>query len=291
MSKVGRNDPCPCGSGLKYKRCCGSSITNENYIKPDIDSFSLYKDIAYKGNIGKQRRKFCIQYIDSKKRAQNTIKEKISADLAKKGKNITCAMGCCYCCANYVETTIQECEAIVYYLYTHEDVYNMFLKKYPEWRNNIKVHGDLFKNCANSENPILENNNSESVKYFNQNIYCPFLENQLCTIYEVRPNSCAGLVSLSSPDKCRSDNPEQPELIRMLTPNWSMYTSFYFNKLNGPVTAFMPIAVYEILKYGTFYYSKANILGLERLDMEFCHDKEVLSILKERGVLLKPIDD
>ena len=22
--KVGRNDPCPCGSGRKYKRCCGS---------------------------------------------------------------------------------------------------------------------------------------------------------------------------------------------------------------------------------------------------------------------------
>jgi len=21
--KIGRNDPCPCGSGLKYKRCCG----------------------------------------------------------------------------------------------------------------------------------------------------------------------------------------------------------------------------------------------------------------------------
>jgi SWIM/SEC-C metal-binding protein len=22
MPKVGRNEPCPCGSGLKYKRCC-----------------------------------------------------------------------------------------------------------------------------------------------------------------------------------------------------------------------------------------------------------------------------
>ena len=22
--KVGRNDPCPCGSGTKYKKCCGS---------------------------------------------------------------------------------------------------------------------------------------------------------------------------------------------------------------------------------------------------------------------------
>ncbi len=23
--KVGRNEPCPCGSGLKYKRCCGAN--------------------------------------------------------------------------------------------------------------------------------------------------------------------------------------------------------------------------------------------------------------------------
>ncbi|HAC32632.1 MAG TPA: hypothetical protein DCF70_08420 [Treponema sp.] len=22
-AKIGRNDPCPCGSGLKYKKCCG----------------------------------------------------------------------------------------------------------------------------------------------------------------------------------------------------------------------------------------------------------------------------
>jgi len=22
-AKVGRNDPCPCGSGKKYKQCCG----------------------------------------------------------------------------------------------------------------------------------------------------------------------------------------------------------------------------------------------------------------------------
>jgi preprotein translocase subunit SecA len=25
-AKVGRNDPCPCGSGKKYKRCCGSGV-------------------------------------------------------------------------------------------------------------------------------------------------------------------------------------------------------------------------------------------------------------------------
>jgi SWIM/SEC-C metal-binding protein len=25
--KVGRNEPCPCGSGKKYKKCCGSSAS------------------------------------------------------------------------------------------------------------------------------------------------------------------------------------------------------------------------------------------------------------------------
>jgi SEC-C motif-containing protein len=24
LAKVGRNDPCPCGSGKKYKKCCGA---------------------------------------------------------------------------------------------------------------------------------------------------------------------------------------------------------------------------------------------------------------------------
>jgi uncharacterized protein len=27
-AKIGRNDPCPCGSGKKYKRCCGSATVN-----------------------------------------------------------------------------------------------------------------------------------------------------------------------------------------------------------------------------------------------------------------------
>src|SRR5216684_916348 len=26
MSKIGRNEPCPCGSRKKYKRCCGSPV-------------------------------------------------------------------------------------------------------------------------------------------------------------------------------------------------------------------------------------------------------------------------
>ena len=28
--KVGRNDPCPCGSGKKYKNCCGSPTNRQS---------------------------------------------------------------------------------------------------------------------------------------------------------------------------------------------------------------------------------------------------------------------
>ena len=27
--KIGRNDPCPCGSGKKYKKCCGMNENND----------------------------------------------------------------------------------------------------------------------------------------------------------------------------------------------------------------------------------------------------------------------
>ena len=33
MSKPGRNDPCPCGSGKKFKKCCESKMS-----KPSIGS-------------------------------------------------------------------------------------------------------------------------------------------------------------------------------------------------------------------------------------------------------------
>jgi hypothetical protein len=30
MEKVGRNDPCPCGSGKKFKKCCESKVAKRS---------------------------------------------------------------------------------------------------------------------------------------------------------------------------------------------------------------------------------------------------------------------
>ena len=41
FDKIGRNDPCPCGSGKKYKNCCLKNGEYETHIE-------LNKDQAYK---------------------------------------------------------------------------------------------------------------------------------------------------------------------------------------------------------------------------------------------------
>jgi preprotein translocase subunit SecA len=33
--KVGRNDPCPCGSGQKFKKCHGAALEDENEAQAD----------------------------------------------------------------------------------------------------------------------------------------------------------------------------------------------------------------------------------------------------------------
>ncbi|RKN62008.1 hypothetical protein D7M11_35130 [Paenibacillus ginsengarvi] len=32
--KIGRNDPCPCGSGNKYKKCCLAKHNDEGFSNP-----------------------------------------------------------------------------------------------------------------------------------------------------------------------------------------------------------------------------------------------------------------
>jgi preprotein translocase subunit SecA len=33
--KVGRNDPCPCGSGQKFKKCHGAALEDESEAQAD----------------------------------------------------------------------------------------------------------------------------------------------------------------------------------------------------------------------------------------------------------------
>ena len=42
--KIGRNDPCPCGSGKKRKKCCGSSVSTQQPPVPIPDSKHYFRE-------------------------------------------------------------------------------------------------------------------------------------------------------------------------------------------------------------------------------------------------------
>lgn len=58
-AKIGRNDPCPCGSGRKYKRCClekgtlGPETIKETYLRKYNIHIKDHKDIEGIRNAGK----------------------------------------------------------------------------------------------------------------------------------------------------------------------------------------------------------------------------------------------
>jgi SEC-C motif len=65
-TKAGRNDPCPCGSGKKYKKCCELTLQNSRGntvllvivgllmaagVATGISSFMSEKDVARPGGV------------------------------------------------------------------------------------------------------------------------------------------------------------------------------------------------------------------------------------------------
>ncbi|MFC2026866.1 hypothetical protein ACFLUX_02705 [Chloroflexota bacterium] len=251
-----------------------------------IDPIRLNREIAYKGDIGQRRRKFCVKYIEKKK---GIIKE-LQADqiraAAKDGETITCPKGCAYCCLLYMQASVQECEAIVYHLYQNEFALATFLENYKDWRKRLRKNGDIFKKCAqtwlgkNTTGAGTEEFRAfaeETKRYQGQNIPCPFLHNNLCLIYEVRPFTCVGTVASTTPEWCNPSNSNKPKIY------WSRTSavidkSFYYKEIDGVVLAFMPIMVYGILEDG--YKMLSIVTGLKDLEKKALAEPQVKAVME-----------
>lgn len=283
--KIGRNDPCPCGSGRKYKKCCGATQQPTPVrVNKERDYVALNRAIAYKGKIGRIREEFCQNYINRKKSMIKEIEEDLADQTAAMGETIICHKGCFYCCSQYVGASLQESEVIVYYLYQHEEALSNFLKAYPIWRAKVRENEYPFNRVKQTFNEFVasgltkENKHAyfEATKlYLDQNIPCAFLSNSACSIYEVRPWACAGVVATTPGEWCSPSNDNKPSVyISRLTPK---EISFY-RETNSLIMLPAPLAVYEILNGGFIWLS--DIPGLDGLDDDAMNDPEVSKILK-----------
>jgi len=61
-NKIGRNDPCPCGSGIKYKKCC--LIKRQEYINQQREIERTINEFTKKSGESKSAEKEIPQESD-----------------------------------------------------------------------------------------------------------------------------------------------------------------------------------------------------------------------------------
>ncbi len=289
---VGRNEPCPCGSGRKYKKCCGaaeSAGAPEQPVSANMEYFALHQAIAYKGKIGEARANFCREYIASKQTALNEIELDQLEKTAARLETITCRKGCANCCTQYILGTLQECEAIVYYLYQHEDILADFMLAYPVWRNRVKQYDVAFKAVKDAvarqiREGVTEANtqayDEANVRFLKLNIQCPFQNKEgACSIHEVRPWNCAKPVVTTPSEWCHPStnlkNDKPSAYVSHLVPEEMPF----YRRTKSLNVLLVHLGVYEILTGGYAWLS--GISGLEGLEKEALNDPEVKAILSE----------
>ena len=89
MAKPGRNDPCPCGSGNKYKKCClakEEAVEREQLAKPDAQRAE--RTAAYTQNLREVKAAIAARLFGAGDADEDelTIASNAAADLVRAGK-------------------------------------------------------------------------------------------------------------------------------------------------------------------------------------------------------------
>jgi len=128
-------------------------------------------------------------------------------------------MGCTYCCYHYVTVSLAQGIVIVDHLYNRKDLLKQFLDSYETWRKDGEsISADIDRiriHALSSSIPthqVFTDTRDLSARYLAKNIRCPFLVDDKCSIYPVRPLSCSGHHSVSPPDWCAPAAQKQPDI-------------------------------------------------------------------------------
>jgi hypothetical protein len=284
-----RNEPCPCGSGKKYKKCCGLS---EAVHKAPPSPLVLNRAVAYVGETGRKREAFCRSYTELKKTTLLAVAAKLHEESEAAGKPISCGRGCFHCCKMFVVASLQECEAIAYHLYHNEKAMQVFLRNFPRWNDRIlKIQGTFASmNTLHAKMTAGQASEAEVAQfdldcdaYAAADIPCPFLLEGACSIYEVRPYVCARIVSVTPADWCRSGHPRQKEAMHLKAQMQFENDMPYFELPGGEcVYSSLPFLVWRILNEG--YDALRSVPGMSTIKDKAYNDPEVQEALRDLGV-------
>lgn len=252
-----------------------------------MDYIAINQAVAYAGSYGKTRRTFCEDYIEFKRNKIIEINNYLARDIKSKQLTASCSRGCSHCCSQFIVVSLQEAECIVYHLYKTEIVKQRFIASYPVWLERVreieKVFLELIRLCqvintGKAARKVFEDLNAASDKYAHNHNPCPFLVDNSCSIYEVRPFVCANYLSVTPPEWCQPGSPQHKQSIHVKVKVLGKDMAYFLQLTRNRVLHPMPVLVHSILKGG--YGALASFTGQPDLKHKVLCDPEIRAVLQ-----------
>jgi Fe-S-cluster containining protein len=131
------------------------------------------------------------------------------------GDAVSCKMGCGACCRHLVAISEVEARRLGQVINGMEEPRRSSIQaRFAAARAQLADEG-LLERLENPDTITGEEYGSVALTYFNQQIACPFLEEESCSIYEERPITCREYLVTSPPVHCAVPAENKVRRIRM----------------------------------------------------------------------------
>ena len=171
---------------------------------------------AQEGDYGARLRDLCRQYRRVQDRICNEARQEMLLYLDSIERPVTCGEGCSYCCSQYISISTAQALVIVDYLYQNPEIMSRFLQNYEGWLLDLEKAEQggrilaKLEECTTHSLMVKSTPQELLTEYAELNLACPFLAENKCSIYQVRPICCASHYSISPPEWCAPGSSEQP---------------------------------------------------------------------------------
>jgi Fe-S-cluster containining protein len=140
-----------------------------------------------------------------------------TAQRAKEGVHVSCKAGCGACCRQMVPISIFEAEFLANWMRTlPEERQEQLAERFHRGLQALQAAG-ILERMESAEAFALDDAGREfAIDYLRQQIPCPFLEAESCSIHPIRPLVCREYLVSSPPEHCGYPSAHKPEAINVL---------------------------------------------------------------------------
>jgi Fe-S-cluster containining protein len=127
----------------------------------------------------------------------------IASQLSQIGRKISCKAGCAACCRQMIPISIFEAEALTVWIRSLPEARQRELEqRFHEVLRKLADAGLIDRLVSEDWFAATETSQQMALDYLYQRVACPFLEDESCSIYPIRPLSCREYAVTSPPEHC-----------------------------------------------------------------------------------------